>query len=71
MLDCQCVHALAHSYVSDAVRLHVPEVTLDETLEKKDEFSEAVHVQWPRTWSFMSSRYTSSIVTELKPDVFV
>ena len=26
---------------------------------------------WPRTWSLMASRSTSSIVTELKPDVFV
>ena len=29
MLDCQCGHAQVDSYVSDAVRLHVPEVTLD------------------------------------------
>ena len=53
------------------VRIHVQEVTLDESLEKKDEFSEAVHVQWPRTWSLMASRSTSFTFTDLKPDVFV
>ena len=31
------MHALVDSYASDAVRLHVPEVTLDETFEKIDE----------------------------------
>ena len=30
MLDCQSAHAQVDSYVSDAVRLHIPEVTLDE-----------------------------------------
>ena len=41
MLDCQSEQAQVDS---DEVHLHVPGVTLDETLEK-DQFSEAVHVQ--------------------------
>ena len=45
MLDCQSEQAQVDSHVSDEVHLHVPRVTLDETLEKKDEFSKAVHVQ--------------------------
>ena len=44
MLECQSEQAQVDSHVSDAVHLHVPGVTLDETLEK-DEFSKAVHVQ--------------------------
>ena len=39
------VHAQVDSYVSDVVRLHVPMMTLDETVEKMDEFSDAVLVQ--------------------------
>ena len=45
MLDCQSEQAQVDAHVSDEVPLHVPGVALDETLEKKDEFSEAVHVQ--------------------------
>ena len=45
MLDCQSQQAEVDSHVSDEVHLHVLGVTLDETLEKKDKFSEAVHVQ--------------------------
>ena len=40
------VHAQVDSYVSDVVRLHVPMMTLDETFEKMDVFSDAVLVQW-------------------------
>ena len=40
------VHAQVDSYVSNVVRLHVPMMTLDETFEKMDEFSDAVLMQW-------------------------
>ena len=39
------VHAQVDSNVSDVVRSHVPMMTLDETFEKMDEFSDAVLVQ--------------------------
>ena len=71
MLDCLSVHAQVDSYVSDVVRLLVPKMTLDETLEKKDEFSEAVHVQLAKNMVVHDFQATSFIVTDLKPDVFV
>ena len=54
MLDCQSEQAQVDSHVLDEVHLHVPGVTLDETLEKKDEISEAVHVQLAKNTSSQS-----------------
>merc|ERR1712060_439667 len=65
------VHAQIDSYVSDVVRSSVPHMTLDESFERKDDISEAVHEKLQVEMAMYGFQIHKALVTELVPNAEV
>jgi regulator of protease activity HflC (stomatin/prohibitin superfamily) len=65
------VHAQIDSYVSDVVRSQVPQMTLDEAFEKKDDISNACQEQLQKNMKAFGFEIHKALVTELQPDAEV
>lgn len=62
------VHAQIESYVADVVRSFIPQMTLDESFEKKDDISDAVQKKLSTEMAAFGFAINKALVTEVSPN---
>ncbi|CAK9110182.1 Hypersensitive-induced response protein-like protein 2 [Durusdinium trenchii] len=65
------VHAQIESYVADVVRSFIPQMTLDESFEKKDDISDAVQKKLSTEMANFGFAINKALVTEVTPNAEV
>ncbi|CAL1137745.1 unnamed protein product [Cladocopium goreaui] len=65
------VHAQIESYVADVVRSFIPQMTLDESFEKKDDISDAVQKKLSTEMAAFGFAINKALVTEVSPNAEV